>query len=94
MKYMIAIFFIACSFGAVAQDGRPSKALPSGTYKDSCHNCEVQNGHWLICGSCNNGETQGSFGNSGWNNDVSLDISRCPNGPVWNDNGQLRCGNG
>lgn len=93
MKYIIAVFLLTFNLETFAQNDRPSNALPSGSYKNSCSNCEMKNGHWLICGSCKNGQTQQPLGNSGWENDVSLDISACPNGPVWNDHGQLRCGN-
>lgn len=91
MKWLIVSAVLALS--AVSSAQQPSDALPSGTYKDSCRNCRVSGGY-LICGSCKTGERKEPWGNSDWNNDVSLRLDRCPEGPIWNDKGTLRCGDG
>lgn len=96
MKLMIAIAFAAQLSAAYAQD-RPADALPEGSYKRSCSECKVANGKYLVCRSCKNGRPlplDPIIRGGGWETGVSLDLKACPNGPVWNDHGQLRCGDG
>lgn len=89
---------VAISSQAFAQD-RPVDALPEGTYKKSCGTCKISGGRYLVCDYCKDGRNKvsgplGPILGGGWENGVSLDLRNCPNGPVWNDKGQLRCGNG
>jgi hypothetical protein len=69
-------------------DGRLSCAgsgnagnLPSGSWRDSCRNAYRQGGGLYAQCQAANGQ---------WR-DASLDLNRCPRGPVGNDNGQLFC---
>lgn len=96
MRLLMAICLGVFSALSSAQD-RPADALPEGTYKESCNECKVANGRYLVCRSCKNGKPGplAPFINTGgWESGVSLDLKPCPNGPVWNDHGQLRCGDG
>lgn len=96
MKLLTAIIFWVLASVAYAQD-RPSDGLPNGTYKKSCHECKVANGRYLICQSCNDGHPgplSPLINTGGKKTGVSLDLTTCPNGPVWNHNGQLECGDG
>jgi hypothetical protein len=62
----------------LAQSCRPKDAVPNGSYKESCHSCEVQNCNWLVC-TCD--------GKS-----ASADLSKCPSDNYCNNHGRLQCG--
>ena len=98
MKWLLATVLLSIAATASAQN-IPSDALPQGTYRDSCGECKISNGRYLVCRYCKNGRNKvsGALGpilGGEWESGVSLDLKACPDGPVWNDRGQLRCGNG
>lgn len=63
---------------AEAQFCRPSDALPSGSYQESCRNCEVKGCNWLVC-TCDG-------------NKASANLSKCPQDNYCNNKGKLQCG--
>jgi len=64
--------------GPVAQNCRPKDAVPNGSYKNSCHSCEIQGCQWLVC-ICDGKRT-------------SLDMNNCPSNIACNNHGNLQCG--
>ena len=98
MKAWIALALSAIVTTASSQN-IPADALPGGTYRDSCGECKISAGRYLVCRYCKNGRNKvsGALGpilGGEWESGVSLDLKQCPDGQVWNDRGQLRCGNG
>lgn len=98
MKVIVATALLAFAATVMAQD-IPADALPSGSYKKSCGECKISGGRYLVCRYCKNGQNKvsgplGPILGGEWESGVSLDLRACPSGPVWNENGQLRCGDG
>ena len=76
---LLRIRFAALYNGQLFCEGAGN--LPSGSWRDSCRNGYRQGGDLYA-------ECQAANGR--WR-DASLDLNRCPHGPVGNDNGQLFC---
>ncbi len=56
--------------------------FPQGSWRYSCNNAQiVGNDLVAVCAK-----------RDGYSNNARLDLGRCPAGPVYNDNGNLRCG--
>lgn len=56
----------------------PPQFSPPGSYKESCHSCTVESGHYMTC-LCDNKKT-------------SIDLAACPAGEFCNNHGNLQCG--
>ena len=87
MRY-IGLFAVAAAAVAALSIGSPSPAaavvIPSGSYRETCDSIVMQGG--MLTARC-----QDIGGN--WRQS-SLDIGRCPGGPVANNDGMLTCGPG
>lgn len=57
--------------------------VPHGGYKDSCHGCQLIDGHRLMCIGCKSADGR-------WL-EASFDITKCRVGGIGNHNGQLAC---
>ena len=79
---VLVVALSGCNMGTgFGVDSGHAGNLPSGSWRDSCRN-GVRYGTDLYA--------QCQAANGSWR-DTSLDLNRCPRGPVGNDNGRLFC---
>lgn len=83
------VLLVTLTTATVAQY-RNADNCPAGSYLKSCSGCKLV-GKTLKCDSCNNGRRKFG-GGSDWENEVTLNVDGCPNGPIWNNKGRLMCG--
>jgi hypothetical protein len=99
MKRIFSVFLAILSVCPAYAQYRNQDNAVAGTYLKSCSGCRLINNTTLRCDSCYNGRARvrGELGRTqggDWETNLTLNLTPCPSGPVWNDKGRLRCGPG